>query len=113
MPDDTRSRRETYFPELQTLIFNLLVISYPISAIILSQLPLPSSQTYSSTDGQAGPVTASDSSDTLEMPFTLAYAHLGMPSPDLRLFPTIQHLWRTAEKYQMHRVLQYLSSLLI
>ena len=66
-----------------------------------------------SKDEEAEPVMASESSETLEALFTIAYAHPDVPKSEPRPLRIIKLLCRAAEKYQMHGVLQHLSSLLI
>lgn len=65
-----------------------------------------------SSDPGSEPVTAAEEYTVLDPVLRLAYAQHGVPAPSISSFTTLITLYRVAEKYDMHTVLQCLLSIL-
>jgi len=68
--------------------------------------------TASPSDTGSEPVTAAEEYDVLDPLLRLAYTARGVSAPTIPTFTTLTTLYRVAEKYEMHGVLQSLLAIL-
>ena len=115
MADDAAANRDVPFPGVQD--FQLLSsdgYTFRLSRQILIQASgfFADMFTIGSSDPGSDPVTATEEYTMLDPVLRLAYAQYGVSAPSISSFTTLTKLYRIAEKYEMHAVLQCLLSVL-
>lgn len=115
MTDETAATRDTHFPGIKD--FQLLSsdgCTFHLSRQVLTQASgfFADMFTMGSPDPGSQPVTTTEESTILHPVLCLVYASHGVSAPPISSFTTLTTLYRVAEKYEMHAVLQCLLSVL-
>ena len=115
MTDEVAATRDAHFPGVQD--FQLLSsdgCTFHLSRQVLTQASGFFADMFAMGSSNPGsqPVTAAEEFTILHPVLCLVYASHGVSAPPLSSFTTLTSLYRVAEKYEMHAVLQCLLSLL-
>lgn len=111
MTDEVAATRDTHFPGVQD--FKLLSsdgCTFHLSRQVLIQASGFFADMFAvgSSNPESQPVVAAEEFTVLHPVLCLAYAWRGVSAPPISSFTTLITLYRVAEKYEMHAVLQSL-----
>jgi len=115
MTDGAATNRDIRFPGAQDFqLFSSDGYTFHLSRQILAQASGFFADMFAigSSDPGSEPVTATEEYTVLNAILRLAYGPHGVSAPTIPSFATLTALYRAAEKYEMHAVLQCLLSIL-